>query len=58
LAKLYEGANSDKPDPQVEAPAAAIAKMKFTEPPAQIKKEIAALKADKSIPDVWTRKRT
>ena len=79
IAKLYEGASSDKSDPRVEAQAAAIAKMngfasldeyddawinismimsgidpqtkKFTEPPEQIKKEIAALKADKSIPD-------
>jgi hypothetical protein len=79
MAKLYEGMNSDKPDPQVEAQAAAIAKKngfaslaeyddawinismimsgidpqtkKFTEPPEQIKREIAALKADKSIPD-------
>jgi hypothetical protein len=79
MAKLYEGASSDKSDPRVEAQAAAIAKMngfasldeyddawinismimsgidpqtkKFTEPPEQIKKEIAALKADKSIPD-------
>jgi hypothetical protein len=79
MAKLYDGANSDKPDPRVEAQATAIAKMngfadlaeyedawvnismimsgidpqtkKFTEPPEQIKKEIAALKADKSIPD-------
>jgi hypothetical protein len=79
MAKLYEGASSDKSDPRVEAQAAAIAKMngfanldeyddawinismimsaidpqtkKFTELPEQIKKEIAALKADKSIPD-------
>jgi hypothetical protein len=79
MAKLYEGANSDKPDPQVEAQAAAIAKKsgfaslaeyddawinismimsgidpqtkKFTEPPEQIKREIAALKANKSIPE-------
>jgi hypothetical protein len=79
MAKFYEGANGDKPDPRVEAQAAAVAKMngfadlneyddawmtilmimsgidpqtkKFTEPPEQIKKEIAALKADKSIPD-------
>jgi hypothetical protein len=27
MAKLYEGANSDKPDPRVEAQAATIAKM-------------------------------
>jgi hypothetical protein len=79
MAKLYEGANADKPDPQVEAQAATIAKMngfasldeyddvwinismilsgidpqtkKFTEPPEQIKQEIAALKANKSIPE-------
>jgi hypothetical protein len=79
MAKLYEGANSDKPEPRVEAQAANIAKMngfasldeyddawinismimsgidpqtkKFTEPPEQIKREIAALKANKSIPD-------
>jgi hypothetical protein len=80
IAKLYDGANSDKPeDPKVEAQAAAIAKKngfaslaqyddvltnitmimsgidpqtkKFTEPPEQIKNEIAALKADKSVPD-------
>jgi hypothetical protein len=79
MAKLYEGENFDKPDPRVEAQAAAIAKMngfasldeyddvlmnismimsgidpqtkKFTEPPEQIKRDIAALKANKSIPD-------
>jgi hypothetical protein len=79
MAKLYEGANSDKPDPKVEAQAAAVAKKngfaslaqyddvltnitlimsgidpqtkKFTEPPEQIKNEIAALKADKSVPE-------
>jgi hypothetical protein len=80
IAKLYDGANSDKPeDPKVEAQAAAVAKKngfaslaeyddvltniamilsgidqqtkKFTEPPDQIKKEIAALKADKSVPE-------
>jgi hypothetical protein len=80
IAKLYDGANSDKPeDPKVEAQAAAVAKKngfaslaeyedlltnitmimsgidpqtkKFTEPPEQIKKEIAALKADKSVPE-------
>ena len=80
MAKLYDGAESDKPeDPKVEAQAAAIAKMsgfaslaeyedvsmniamimygidpqtkKFTEPPEQIKKEIAALKGDKSVPE-------
>ena len=79
IAKLYDGADADKPDPKVEAQAGAIAKKsgfaslaeyedvsmniamimygidpqtkKFTEPPEQIKKEIAALKADKSIPE-------
>ena len=80
MAKLYDGAESDKPeDPKVEAQAAAIAKKngfaslaqyedvlanitmimsgidpqtkKFTEPPEQIKNEIAALKADKSVPE-------
>ena len=77
IAKVYDGAESDKPDPKVEAQAAAVAKKhgfaslaqyddvsmnismimsgidpqtkKFTEPPEQIKNEIAALKADKSI---------
>jgi hypothetical protein len=77
MAKLYDDANADKPDPKVEAQAAALAKKngfaslaqyddvsmnitmvmsgidpqtkKFTEPPEQIKNEIAALKADKSI---------
>jgi hypothetical protein len=79
MAKLYDGANPDKPDPKVEAQAAAVAKKngfaslaeyddasanismimsgidpqtkKFTEPSEQIKKEIAALKADKSVPE-------
>jgi len=79
MAKLYEGANSDKPDPRVEAQAATIAKMngfaslaeyddawinismimsgidplnkKFTEPAEQIKREISALNANKSIPE-------
>jgi hypothetical protein len=77
MAKLYDDANADKPDPKVEAQAAALAKKngfasvaeyddvstnimmimsgidpqtkKFTEPPEQIKHEIAALKADKSV---------
>jgi hypothetical protein len=77
IAKVYDGADSDKPDPKAEAQAAAVAKKhgfaslaqyedvsmnismimsgidpqtkKFTEPPEQIKNEIAALKADKSI---------
>src|SRR5262245_23810319 len=80
MAKVYDGAESDKPeDPKVEAQAAAVAKKrgfaslaqyddvsmnitmiisgidpqtkKFTEPPEQIKNEIAALKADKSMPE-------
>jgi hypothetical protein len=79
MAKLYDGANPDKPDPKLEAQAEAVAKKngfasldeyddvsmnitmivsgidpqtkKFTEPPEQIKKEIAALKADKSVPE-------
>ncbi len=84
IAKLYDGANSDKPeDPKVEAQARAVAKKKgfaslaeyddasmnismimsgidpqtkkFTEPPEQIKKEIAALKVDKSVPEAEKR---
>jgi hypothetical protein len=79
MAKLYDGANPDKPDPKVEVRAEAVAKRngfvslaeyddaamnismimsgidpqtkKFTEPPEQIRKEIAALKADKSVPE-------
>jgi hypothetical protein len=79
IAKVYDGAESDKPDPKAEAQAAAVAKKhgfaslaqyddvsmnismimsgidpqtkKFTEPPEQIKNEIAALKADKSVPE-------
>jgi hypothetical protein len=80
MAKLYDGAETDKPeDPKVEAQGAAIAKKngfaslaeyedvlvnittimsgidpqtkKFTEPPEQIKNEIAAFKADKSVPE-------
>jgi hypothetical protein len=79
MAQLYEGADPDKPDPKMEAQAAAVAKRsgfaslaqyedvstniamimsgidpqtkKFTEPPEQIKNEIAALKADKSVPE-------
>ena len=79
MAKLYEGANPDKPDPKVEAQAGVVAKKngfaslaeyedasmniamimygidpqtkKFTEPPEQIKKENAALKGDKSVPE-------
>jgi hypothetical protein len=83
IAKLYDGADAEKPDPEVEAQAAAIAKKsgfaslaeyedvsmniamimygidpqtkKFTEPPEQIKKEIAALKDDKSVPEAEKR---
>jgi hypothetical protein len=79
MAKLYDGANPDRPDPKREAQAEALVKKngfanlaeyddvstniamimsgidpqtkKFTEPPDQIKREIAALKADKSIPE-------
>jgi hypothetical protein len=79
IAKLYDGADADRPDPKMEAQAGVIAKnsgfaslaeyedvsmniamimygidpqtKKFTEPPEQIKKEIAALKGDKSIPE-------
>jgi hypothetical protein len=79
MAKLYDGADSDKPDPKVEAQAAALAKKNgftslaqyddvstnmtmiisgidprtknFIEPPEQIKKQIAALRADKSVPE-------
>ena len=77
MAKLYDDASADKPDPNVEAQAEAIAKKsgfatlaeyedasmniamimygidpqtkKFTEPPEQIKDEIAALSSDKSL---------
>jgi hypothetical protein len=77
MAKLYDGADSDKPDPKVEAQAAALAKKNgftslaeyddvstnitmimsgidpqtknFTQPPEQIKQDIAALRADKSV---------
>ena len=77
MAKVYEGADPEKPDPKLEARAEAVAKKngfasvaeyddvwtnitmimsgidpqskKFTEPTEQIKKEIAALKADKSV---------
>src|SRR5260221_13027627 len=80
IAKLYYDANADKPDPKVEAQAAALAKKngfaslaqyddvltniimimsgiepqtkKFIEPPEQIKNEIAALKADQSVPEM------
>jgi hypothetical protein len=79
LAKIYEGANPEKPDPKLDAQAEAVAKKngfaslaeyddvatnismvmsgidpqtkKFSEPPEQIKKEIAALKADKTVKD-------
>ena len=80
MAKLYDGANPDKPDPKREAQAEALVKKngfaslaeydnvsmnismimsgidqqtkKFTEPPEQIKKDIAALKSDKSVPEL------
>jgi hypothetical protein len=83
MAQLYEGADPGKPDPMMEAQAAAVAKRngfaslaeyddasmnismimsgidpqsrKFTEPPEQIKREIAALKADKSVPEMEKR---
>jgi hypothetical protein len=83
IAKLYDGANPDKPDPKLEAHAAAVAKKngfanlaqyddvsmniamimygidpqtkKFTEPSEQIKKEIAALKGDQSVPEAEKR---
>jgi len=83
IAQLYDGADPDKPDPKVEAQAAALAKKngfaslaqyddvsmnitmimsgidpqtkKFTEPPEQIKKEMAALKADRSVPEAEKR---
>ena len=79
MAKLYNGANPEKPDPKLEAQAEALVKKngfgslaeydnvsmnismimsgidqqskKFTEPPEQIKKDIAALKSDKSVPE-------
>ena len=79
VARVYDGAASDKPDPKAEAQAAAVAKKygfaslaqyddvltniimimfgidpqtkNFTEPPEQIKNEITALKADKSVPE-------
>jgi hypothetical protein len=79
MAKLYDGANPQKPDPKVEAQAAAIAKKNgfaslaehavvtmnvamimsgidpqtkgFTEPPEQIRKEIATVRSDKSVPE-------
>jgi hypothetical protein len=77
MARLYDGANPNKPDPKVETQAEAVAKKngfaslaeyddvatnismimsgidpqtkRFTEPPEQIKKEIARLKADKTV---------
>jgi hypothetical protein len=79
MAKLYDGANPDKPDPKVDAQAEIVAKKNgfaslaehdvvsmnismimsgidpqtkmFAEPPEQIKREIAALRADKSVPE-------
>ena len=83
MARLYDGADPDKPDPKMEAQAGVVAKKngfaslaeyedasmniamimygidpqtkKFTEPPEQIKKEIAALKGDKSVPEAEKR---
>ena len=79
MAKLYDDADPNKPDPKVEAQAEEVAKKngfanlaehdlvsmniavimsgidpdtkKFTEPPEQIREQIASLKADKSVPD-------
>ena len=79
MAKLYNGANPEKPDPKREAQAEALVKKngfgslaeydnvsmnismimsgidpqskKFTEPPEQIKKDIAAFKSDQSVPE-------
>ena len=79
MAKLYDDANPDKPDPKLEAQANALVEKngfanlteyddvsmniamimsgidpqskKFTEPPEQIKKDIAALKSDQSVPE-------
>jgi hypothetical protein len=83
MAKLYDDADPDKPDPKVEAQAGAIAKKsgfaslaeyedasmniamimygidpqtkKFTEPPEQIKNEIATLQGDQSVPEAEKR---
>src|SRR4029453_5841658 len=83
MARLYDGADPDKPDPKVEAQAGGVCKKngfaslaeyedasmniamimygidpqtkKFTEPPEQIKKEIAALKGDQSVPEAEKR---
>ncbi len=77
----FSGADPDKPDPKVDAQAAAVAKKngfaslaeddgasmnismimfgidpqtkKFTEPPDQIKKQIAALRIDKSVSEAY-----
>jgi hypothetical protein len=79
LAKLYDDANPDKPDPKLEAQAEALVKKngfanlaeyddvsmniamimsgidpqtrKFTEPPEQIKRQIDAIRSDKSVPE-------
>ena len=79
MAKLYDDANPDKPDPKLEAQANALVEKsgfanlteyddvsmnialivsgidpqtkRFTEPPDQIKKEIASIKANESIPE-------
>ena len=83
MAKLYDGANPDRPDPKREAQAEALVKKngfaslaeyddvtvniamimsgidqqtkKFTEPLDQIKKDIASIKANKSIPEAQKR---
>ena len=80
MAKLYDDADPNKPDPKVEAQAEEVAKKngfanlaehdlvsmniavimsgidpdtkKFTEPPEQIREQIASLKADNSVPEV------
>jgi hypothetical protein len=83
MARLYDVANPDKPDPKLEVQAEALVKKNgfasieeyddvsvniamilsgidqqtktFTEPPDQIKKEIASIKADTSIPGAQKR---
>ena len=83
IAQLYDGANPDKPDPQLEAQAEALVKKNgfaslaeyddvsmniamilsgidqqtktFIEPPDQIKKEIASIKANESVPEAQKR---
>ena len=83
VAQLYDGANQDKLDAELEAQAEAVVKRngfanlgelddvstnismimsgidpqtkKFTEPPEQIKQQIAAVKADRSVPEAQKR---